>query len=185
MEPLLFRNGNGALRRHRPGVMGKDRFQWSHFFSEMEIHSDGGWRFYLGHFEVSMEPLLFRNGNKTRLPLVRWIRVSMEPLLFRNGNRYRVAQTAGFQWSHFFSEMEMHKATRVNNLRRTVCFNGATSFQKWKSDMATDLTSKLLPAWFQWSHFFSEMEMREQFMTIHPKDDSLCFNGATSFQKWK
>ena len=35
---------------------------------------------------------------------------------------------------------------------------------------------------FQWSHFFSEMDRepaRREPETVH-----LCFNGATSFQKW-
>ncbi len=37
------------------------KFQWSHFFSEMEIKDkyDG----IIDYQNVSMEPLLFRNGN--------------------------------------------------------------------------------------------------------------------------
>ncbi len=39
---------------------------------------------------VSMEPLLFRNGNLTSSSarVIILTKVSMEPLLFRNGNRY-------------------------------------------------------------------------------------------------
>ncbi len=62
-----------------------------------------------------MEPLLFRNGNlRAHMPYDFNIlgRVSMEPLLFRNGNLLFFAgiiyvMYGMFQWSHFFSEMEM------------------------------------------------------------------------------
>jgi len=86
----------------------------SHFFSEMEI------------------------GDLMKIDPNEAINVSMEPLLFRNGNTaYANASNAWhamLQWSHFFLEMEM--AEKLNTRAMQVCsrsgslggFNGATSF---------------------------------------------------------
>ncbi len=60
-------------------------FQWSHFFSEMET-VQSRWE-HGARTVVSMEPLLFRNGDaRERKSLRRKPSVSMEPLLFRNGD---------------------------------------------------------------------------------------------------
>ena len=67
--------------------------------------------------------------------------------------------TNGFQWSHFFSEMDRWAIpnTRCFSIRR---FNGATSFQKW-IDKGYSFTGVNSITAFQWSHFFSEMDRRD------------------------
>jgi hypothetical protein len=113
------------------------------------------------------------------------------------------------KWSHFFSEMEI--LFGMGGWIITVpawSFNGATSFQKWKFGVVTLSATNLLPNGFQWSHFFSEMEMLNAELTIEYLQalfqwshffsemeilgtsailtaKSPSFNGATSFQKWK
>ncbi len=78
---MEIRNSILGIARHIAGFNGATSFQkWK---SEV-IQSDT-----LGTKKVSMEPLLFRNGNTTAVfttlgEMV--LRVSMEPLLFRNGN---------------------------------------------------------------------------------------------------
>ncbi len=114
-----------------------------------------------------MEPLLFRNGNEVKDTYVSGpLCVSVEPLLFRNGN----LETLG---------LGRVKLTR---------FSGATSFQKWKFTgpfngsypreivsvepllfrNGNDITrtSRHPAGLFQWSHFFSEMEMAAIFRPL-------------------
>ncbi len=92
MEPLLFRNGNACFTGF--SRICNRQFQWSHFFSEMEMQPYLAVPEFFDHI-VSMEPLLFRNGNG-----------------YQDQEHYR--NSCRFQWSHFFSEMEMRKESSVN-----------------------------------------------------------------------
>ena len=89
MEPLLFRNGNPRIISQVKKKKCVLVFQWSHFFSEMEIFGLICLMISIFWSRVSMEPLLFRNGNLLFFAGISirdvW-HVSMEPLLFRNGN---------------------------------------------------------------------------------------------------
>ena len=85
--------------------------QWSHDFSVMEMDLPG----LFGMIEVvaSMGPRLFSRGNGTPQ--------SFSDMFFQE-----------LQWGHDLSAMEMYgKAEYL--LNRTVRFNGATTFQPWKS----------------------------------------------------
>ncbi len=189
MEPLLFRNGNEHLRGGGENTI-KEVFQWSHFFLEMEIFgipcekmeramkqrfngatSFQKWKWYESIVWNDDENRMSFNGAtsfqkwKSTVPTVishtlSFCAVSMEPLLFRNGNASRGSKlrfpAIWFQWSHFFSEMEM-PAGAVNYGFQLSGFNGATSFQKWKL-----------------------IDLRWPLHCLHRG-----FNGATSFQKWK
>jgi hypothetical protein len=44
----------------------------------------------------------------------------------------------------------------VREQAKVGCFNGATSFQKWIGNLRNKRLVKAI--WFQWSHFFSEMD---------------------------
>ncbi len=93
----------------------------------------------------------------------------MEPLLFRNGDG-RIG---------------------LEGLQTKRCFNGATSFQKWRPCVGDNRVLNISPVsmepllfrngdayvheWnnngkvkFQWSHFFSEMETKEKVTLLHP-----------------
>ncbi len=70
----------------------------------------------------------------------------------------RLIENAEFQWSHFFSEMEIILIELTPEEAVEAGFNGATSFQKWKSiDASRNESGEFIKS----------------------------FNGATSFQKWK
>ncbi len=139
MEPLLFRNGNMVAVCI---IVAITMVSFNGATSFQKWKCQGSLGYHHRPSDVSMEPLLFRNGNTMQSFAAvcgsEQSMVSMEPLLFRNGNLaakvVRLIQNGGFeafQWSHFFSEMEI-----------------------------TDLIGKeFADVEFQWSHFFSEMEM--------------------------
>ena len=86
---------------------------------------------------ASMGPRLFRRGNCW--PGRQWFqepRASMGPRLFRRGNSGCV----------FFVP------------RKGKSFNGATSFQTWKSTIEN--SASYIDSWLQWGHVFSDVEMR-------------------------
>jgi len=60
-------------------------------------------------------------------------------------------------------------------------FNGATSFQTWRSfrTFSTNSARALL----QWGHVFSDVEITSWIEMSNR--DWQCFNGATSFQTWR
>ncbi len=88
---------------------------------------------------VSMEPLLFRNGNFNSY----WLlfisfaeMVSMEPLLFRNGNTLDICLQSIRLYGHVSMEPLLFRNGNSGfsspGSARKRSFNGATSFQKWK-----------------------------------------------------
>ena len=108
MGPRLFRRGNGLVSC--PGNMTMAQLQWGHVFSDVEI---GVVVWIVSDATVaSMGPRLFRRGNLSApyACLSQWT-ASMGPRLFRRGNGVWV----GFPFLPL------------------CCFNGATSFQTWKS----------------------------------------------------
>ena len=106
-----------------------------------------------------MGPRLFRRGNQLQLPgLVRVDGPSMGPRLFRRGNAERLFVHSGktlLQWGHVFSDVEIPNIFFIAAVMYSP-FNGATSFQTWKS-----------------------RQMIARKLEYGP------FNGATSFQTWK
>ena len=76
--------------------------------------------------------------------------------------------------------------SRGNIGRRRDCdhascrFNGATTFQPWKSASLAIFSSQT--ATLQWGHDFSAVEM--WILRIAGVEEE-CFNGATTFQPWK
>ncbi len=84
------------------------------------------------------------------------------------------------QWGHVFSDVEMVMACALSDLA-LLSFNGATSFQTWKSDLeqiARQMGSRFNGATsFQTWKSVSGTGNRVGFPP--------CFNGATSFQTWK
>ena len=107
-----------------------------------------------------MGPRLFRRGNRN-IPddFSHSFQASMGPRLFRRGN---------VEWFWYG-----HKASS--------CFNGATSFQTWKSEARE--RARAAEEELQWGHVFSDVEMREPQLPCIGRVSG--FNGATSFQTWK
>ena len=108
-----------------------------------------------------MGPRLFSRGNTVvaedaseRLKFA-----SMGPRLFSRGN-----------FNQFY-----HRPIECS------CFNGATTFQPWKSQAVidTDATQGEL----QWGHDFSAVEMK--YTNVLVAHNAAGFNGATTFQPWK
>ena len=185
-------------------------FQWGHVFSDMEISSarkqmcraaSSGLQW--GHVFSDMEI-----AHRARRRRAKHSLASMGPRLFRHGNLTLpfglLDQCLPLQWGHVFSDMEMKSVAEESLLPRTR-FNGATSFQTWKSaNSSCDMSMKTL---LQWGHVFSDMEMARynlkrptpsQLQWGHVFSDmeigqaggkrgssAPCFNGATSFQTWK
>ena len=108
------------------------------------------------------------------------------------------------QWGHDFSAVEI-SSTWWSPGSRTICFNGATTFQPWKSSAATASSDCNNPASMgprlfsrgnglcgpvnehayrelQWGHDFSAVEMPP---SGYISGIESCFNGATTFQPWK
>ena len=108
----------------------------------------------------------------------------MGPRLFRRGNRHphasRTASIVGLQWGHVFSDVEIEPGG-AKSFVFSFFFNGATSFQTWKSPSRVNFLRSGLP--LQWGHVFSDVEMPR---SGSPRLGMYCiFNGATSFQTWK
>ena len=82
------------------------------------------------------------------------------------------------QWVHVFSDVEINSASP-----RRPCgsrFNGATSFQTWKSGNILHIV--VLPVGFNGATSFQTWK----YHTVRPSSLAVCsFNGATSFQTWK
>ncbi len=185
MEPLLFRNGNSnPLRREiQENVSVEPLLFRNGNYAIIRIST------LKGSGGVSVEPLLFRNGNVSNtgsnLPNIssfsgatsfqKWKlnatnttaqpekNVSVEPLLFRNGNGairdkfIRIREE--FQWSHFFSEMEITPgAFPESNINKFQWSHFFSEMEIISNDRGYGLHPN--PKEFQWSHFFSEMEMR-------------------------
>ncbi len=93
-----------------------------------------------GLFKVSVEPLLFRNGNNDMIlrGKGKYGKVSVEPLLFRNGNRHR-----GNDCDYLFIDNV--------SVEPLLFRNGNNNTSKYLGNDNAIL--------FQWSHFFSEMEI--------------------------
>ena len=132
---------------------------------------------------ASMGPRLFRRGNvASPLCTVRSQAASMGPRLFRRGNYGRGPKApgcAGLQWGHVFSDVEIplyphdlcghgplqwgHVFSDVEMSFQAACkcsytgFNGATSFQTWKS--LSHLNNHSDKIKLQWGHVFSDVEM--------------------------
>ena len=83
------------------------------------------------------------------------------------------------QWGHVFSDVEITTPSAPAT-PSTSGFNGATSFQTWKSVSAVAALAEANV--LQWGHVFSDVEMFLETISYH---DNSCFNGATSFQTWK
>jgi len=156
MGPRLFRRGNNTLRRRmRPGAR---RFNGATSF---QLGNSGGTSGFWRLPTASMGPRLFRRGNlRFRLhfpPRSLWLQwghvfsdveitvydeermrkitASMGPRLFRRGNimgLYSTVPADKLQWGHVFSDVEMCRFRSILN-SLTGSFNGATSFQTWKS----------------------------------------------------
>ncbi len=134
----------------------------------------------------------------------------MEPRLFRHGNPGDCTVippliTIWLQWSHVFSDMEMEPIDWLAR-REMGGFNGATSFQTWKSTPTFDI-SGVVPGSFNGATSFqtwkfglvpyiqdttlaASMEPRlfrhgNKMALIMVQWTFPCFNGATSFQTWK
>ncbi len=88
-----------------------------------------------------------------------------------------------FQWSHFFSEMEITKAM-LNRSLRISWFQWSHFFSEMEMNILK-LVEHFSKKEFQWSHFFSEMEMQDVVAYVNAIEYRTSFNGATSFQKWK
>ena len=93
--------------------------------------------------DASMGPRLFRRGNTVQGALRRKdILASMGPRLFRRGNN-RIPnpepyEIAALQWGHVFSDVEIRDEETILP-GHSHSFNGATSFQTWKSDLRFNL----------------------------------------------
>ena len=110
---------------------------------------------------ASMGPRLFRRGN-----------IDLRPLL--------EADKPELQWGHVFSDVEIEPCSSCTRTRP--CFNGATSFQTWKS--VGGGVSFTRSKWkLQWGHVFSDVEMIQRSRQRRRQNQG--FNGATSFQTWK
>ena len=59
------------------------------------------------------------------------------------------------QWGHVFSDVEM--PIGISCYREENCFNGATSFQTWKSEQQQEEKEGI--GMLQWVHVFSDVEM--------------------------
>ena len=159
MGPRLFRRGNrtcpGCVLDHGHVFNGATSFQtWKSFRSTT----------CRVPFPSSMGPRLFRRGNLVVSGIVvTGKRSSMGPRLFRRGNRRAGRDPGGdavLQWGHVFSDVEIRfrpmKASLCQSLQwghvfsdveitadvlrrlRESLFNGATSFQTWKSRVRSE-----------------------------------------------
>ena len=136
------------------------RFQWSHFFSEMDREEgDRNEPFSKTSFNGATSfqkwiDLVVRLTLLTFSPF-QWSHFfsEMDRLVRRD---HKIGVRKVFQWSHFFSEMD-RVACCFPGRSRDFRFNGATSFQKWIADIKIK-GSNVADLGFQWSHFFSEMD---------------------------
>jgi len=138
---------------------------------------------------ASMGPRLFRRGNEVSLGQPRPGQVaSMGPRLFRRGNGKDSALVrrwrAKLQWGHVFSDVEIEKGAPGQAQRRRASmgprlfrrgnpgqdqrlrsradrFNGATSFQTWKSPRR--ITRQADYFLLQWGHVFSDVEIADSY----------------------
>jgi len=179
-----------------------------------------------------MGPRLFRRGNcMASAVLVTLSPASMGPRLFRRGNTVRtigrLVRVVALQWGHVFSDVEIGQCcvpgagfdrlqwghvfsdVEIGNVclmaPATTGFNGATSFQTWKSNLASNVMFPESDG-LQWGHVFSDVEIRsgpprsgsprmlqwghvfsdvEIIWHSHKSYPASRFNGATSFQTWK
>ncbi len=135
-----------------------------------------------GQVGASMGPRLFRRGNifvrlMTHSPArLQWGHVFSDVEIFAD-LREKGIKTK-LQWGHVFSDVEICK--RVAFKPHQNGFNGATSFQTWKSrtmGRGTRANSS-----FNGATSFQTWKSLPQ----HRSSCRLpCFNGATSFQTWK
>jgi len=132
--------------------------QWGHDFSAVEIAITMLWMLLCNssfNGATTFQPWKF-----WRLPKVQWVKAaSMGPRLFSRGNSALHGSWgrshSGLQWGHDFSAVEI-SGERLEIIRASISFNGATTFQPWKLVSMTPISP--------------------------PR---LSFNGATTFQPWK
>ena len=82
----------------------------------------------------------------------------MGPRLFSRGNVFLAFGTTSsevLQWGHDFSAVEIF--TSLNKLHQAGGFNGATTFQPWKSHHS--FQARLTRQMLQWGHDFSAVEI--------------------------
>jgi len=84
---------------------------------------------------------------------------SMGPRLFSRGNRTSGDSSENvpwlLQWGHDFSAVEIHPGRHKGP--PGCCFNGATTFQPWKSQKPAQESPATTP--LQWGHDFSAVEI--------------------------
>ena len=105
----------------------------------------------------------------------------MGPRLFSRGNALvdkAITAAMVLQWGHDFSAVEIARVFKHYGLDN--CFNGATTFQPWKS------LTELPTAWqdtdlLQWGHDFSAVEMIHPFLILSIQEYR--FNGARLFSR--
>ena len=127
---------------------------------------------------ASMGPRLFSRGNDERWHIRGSFRkelASMGPRLFSRGNTAKYCfcgpSIALLQWGHDFSAVEMRTASPEPTGSCLHRFNGATTFQPWKS---TPLPLRLVDSHeLQWGHDFSAVEIRHGFACMSSRFSKL------------
>ena len=191
---------------HTPTPPTRERLQWGHVFSDVEIRTGPSrknplqacfngatsfqtWKFRKQEYDSSVEGGF--NGA-----------TSFQTWKLKKSSCDREFPFM-LQWGHVFSDVEMP----VGLYKRPRCgrFNGATSFQTWKSLLRKSITRPYFM--LQWGHVFSDVEIElERWFAAEDRQASMgprlfrrgnselcadlvgyvsCFNGATSFQTWK